>query len=205
MKKKLIIPLAVIILILIADQLSKILVKTNLILGQEINVIGHWFRIHFTENNGMAFGLEFAGNYGKLILTLFRFVAIVAIAYYIYDLSKKNAPMGLLISISLILAGAMGNLLDSIFYGMIFNESYYRIATIFPESGGYAKFLYGRVVDWLYFPVIDTYLPNWFPFWPNRHFIFFRPVFNIADSSITTGVFMILLFQKKFFKNMSSN
>ena len=204
MKKKLIIPIAIIVLILIADQVSKIMVKTNLMLGQEVNVIGQWFKIHFTENYGMAFGLELAGNYGKLILTLFRFAAIVAIAYYIYDLSKKDAPRGLLISISLILAGAIGNLLDSTFYGMIFNESYYRIATLLPETGGYGKFLHGKVVDWLYFPIIDTYLPNWFPFWPNRHFIFFRPVFNIADSSITTGVLLILLFQKRFFKNISS-
>ncbi|MFC2137937.1 lipoprotein signal peptidase [Bacteroidota bacterium] len=203
MKKKLIIPILIILIIIIADQISKILVKTNLMLGQELTVIGQWFRIHFTENNGMAFGLELAGNYGKLILTLFRFAAIIGIGYYIFDLAKKDAPRGLLISISLILAGAIGNLLDSAFYGMIFNESYYRVATIFPESGGYATILHGRVVDWLYFPVIDTYLPSWFPFWPNRHFIFFRPVFNIADSSITSGVILILLFQKKYFKEMN--
>ncbi len=200
MKKKLIIPVLIVALIIIADQTAKYLVKTNLILGEELKVLGNWFRIHFTENNGMAFGLEFAGEYGKLILTLFRFVAIIGIGYYIYDLAKKDAPKGLLISISLILAGAIGNLIDSAFYGILFNESYYRVATLFPENGGYATFLHGRVVDWLYFPVIDTYLPSWLPVWPNRHFIFFRPVFNIADSSITSGVVLILLFQKKFLK-----
>lgn len=201
MKKKLILSLIIVVSILVFDQILKVYIKTNMLLGEEINIIGKWFRLHFTENNGMAFGLEFAGEYGKLVLTLFRFVASIGIAYYIYDLAKKGAPKGLIISISLILAGALGNLIDSAFYGMIFNDSYYRVATMFPESGGYSSFLHGRVVDMLYFPVIDTYLPDWFPLWPNKHFIFFRPVFNIADSSVTTGVFIILLFQRKYFKN----
>ena len=125
MKKKLFLPVVFVLLIIIIDQISKVFVKTNMILGQEINVMGSWFRIHFTENNGMAFGLELAGEYGKLILSLFRFIAIIGIGYYIYDLAKKDAPKGLLISVSLILAGAIGNLIDSAFYGMIFNESYY--------------------------------------------------------------------------------
>ncbi|MBU0763986.1 MAG: lipoprotein signal peptidase, partial [Bacteroidetes bacterium] len=172
-----------VVLILVFDQLLKIIVKTNMFLGQEYQVIGSWFRIHFTENNGMAFGMEFGGNTGKIILTLFRICAVFFIGWYLLRLARKNSPMGLLICISMIMAGAMGNIFDSAFYGMIFSDSYYQVASVFPDTGGYAPFLQGKVVDMLYFPVFEGTYPDWFPFWSNEHFIFFRPVFNIADSS----------------------
>lgn len=196
------IPFVILFSVLLIDQVSKIIVKTNMMLGEEFKVLGDWFRIHFTENNGMAFGFEFAGEYGKLFLTIFRIVAVVAIAYYLFQLVKKDMPKGFIASVSLILAGAIGNIIDSVFYGVIFNESYYQVASLFPEGGGYSTLLHGRVVDMLYFPVINTHLPDWFPFWGGRHFIFFRPIFNMADTAITTGVFTILFFQKSFFKDM---
>lgn len=199
--KKFTLPLIILLLVLSFDQVLKIYVKTNLYLGEEFDVLGKWFRIHFIENNGMAFGLEIAGDYGKVILSLFRIIACIAIIWYLNDLIKKGAPTGLVISITFILAGAIGNIIDSAFYGMFFSDSYhYEVAKTFPPEGGYAKFLYGRVVDMLYFPIIDTYLPDWFPFWPNRHVIFFRPVFNIADASITSGVASILIFHRGYFK-----
>lgn len=170
-------------------------------LGDEINVAGNWFIIHFTENYGMAFGMEFGGEMGKVILTLFRILAVAFIGWYIYGLHKKNAHQGLIICISLIFAGALGNIIDSAFYGVIFNESFFQTASLFPPEGGYAGFLHGRVVDMLYFPIFKGYLPDWIPFWGGDHAIFFRPVFNIADASITVGVFIILIFQKRFFKN----
>ena len=196
------IPFVILFSVLLIDQVSKIIVKTNMMLGEEFKVLGDWFRIHFTENNGMAFGFEFAGEYGKLFLTIFRIVAVIAIAYYLFQLVKKDMPKGFIASVSLILAGAIGNIIDSVFYGVIFNESYYQVASLFPEGGGYSTLLHGRVVDMLYFPVINTHLPDWFPFWGGRHFIFFRPIFNMADTAITTGVFTILFFQKSFFKDM---
>lgn len=186
--------------ILFFDQLSKFLIKLNLMIGEEIPVFGNWFIIHFTENNGMAFGLEFGGDWGKMLLSLFRIAAVIGICIYIFILSRKKASSGLIISLSMILAGALGNILDSLFYGIIFSESHFGIAQLFPEGGGYSGFLHGRVVDWLYFPVIQTDLPGWFPFWANQEFIFFRPIFNIADSAITIGVILILIFQRKFFK-----
>jgi signal peptidase II len=192
-------PIIIIFLILLIDQASKIWIKTNMYLGQEFNVIGDWFIIHFTENYGMAFGLEFAGDYGKLFLSLFRIVAIIIIAWYLYRLVKEKAPSGLIISISLILSGAVGNMIDSAFYGMIFNESYNQLATMFPEEGGYSSFLHGRVVDMLYFPLIQGYFPDWLPFWGGEYFMFFRPVFNVADSAITIGVLLLIFFQKAFF------
>jgi signal peptidase II len=198
--KKKHIPWLIIFAVLMADQISKILVKTNMTLGQSIPVLGDWFIIHFTENVGMAFGIEFAGNYGKLILSIFRIVAVVFICVYLAQIVKKNASTGLIASVSLILAGALGNIIDSAFYGMIFSESYFnQIAVAFPETGGYASFLHGKVVDMLYFPVIKCDLPSWMPFWGGKDFIFFRPVFNLADSSITIGVAILLIFQKRFF------
>lgn len=193
-------PLLLIILILIIDQASKLWIKTHMMLGEEINVFGHWFIIHFTENNGMAFGLELAGEFGKIVLSLFRIIAVIGIGWYIYTLSKEKAPQGLLLSIALIMAGAIGNIIDSAFYGMMFNESYAQVATFFPPEGGYSSFLHGRVVDMFYFPLINSHLPDWFPFWSNKHVIFFRPVFNVADSAITIGVCFILIFQKRYFK-----
>ena len=195
-------PALVIVLILIIDQVLKIWIKTHMMLGEEISVLGNWFIIHFTENNGMAFGLEFAGSFGKVFLSIFRIIAVFAIGWYIYKLIKENAPTGLTFSISLVMAGALGNIFDSAFYGMIFNDSYGQVASLFPAEGGYSSFLHGRVVDMFYFPIINTHFPDWFPFWANDHVIFFRPVFNIADSSITVGVSIMLIFQKRFFKSL---
>ena len=187
-----------IILIIVLDQTIKILVKTNMIIGDEFPVIGNWFRIHFLENNGMAFGMEWGGKAGKAALSIFRIIAIAGICWYLVSIIKKNASTGLVLSVSVIVAGAIGNLIDSAFYGMIFSESWHTPAVMFTEGGGYSSFLHGRVVDMLYFPVIDAHWPDWSPIKPGESFIFFRPVFNIADASITTGVLAILLFQKKF-------
>ena len=185
--------------ILIADQIVKIIVKTNMVIGEEIPVLGSWFRIHYLENNGMAFGLEWGGKGGKIALSVFRMAAIAGIAWYLDSIIKKNAHTGLILSLSAIIAGAAGNLIDSAFYGMIFSESWHTPAVLFPKGGGYSSFMLGRVVDMLYFPIIDTHWPDWSPFRPGQTFIFFRPVFNIADASITTGVLAILVFQKRFF------
>jgi signal peptidase II len=187
-----------IILILLVDQTIKILIKTNMVIGQEFPVLGNWFRIHFLENNGMAFGMELWGNAGKTILSLFRFMAIVAIGWYLNYLIRKKEPAGLVLCVSAIMAGAIGNLIDSAFYGMIFSESWHTAAVLFPEGGGYSTFLHGRVVDMLYFPVIDAHWPDWSPINAGEEFIFFRPVFNLADSSIFIGVTSILVFHKKF-------
>ncbi len=163
-----------------------------------------WARIHFVENNGMAFGFELWEPYGKLILSLFRIIAVGFLIYFIRKLIESKASMGLLISFSLILAGAIGNILDSAFYGLIFSASPYHSgppAQLFPEGGGYETFLYGKVVDMFYFPLYDGFFPEWFPFWGGERFEFFKPVFNIADVSISTGVISILLFQRSFFSS----
>jgi signal peptidase II len=186
--------------VLAVDQALKIWVKTNLSLGEEIVVFKDWFILHFVENNGMAFGFEFAGEYGKLFLSIFRIIAVIAIGWYLFRLSRRQEiPFGFLVSIALIFSGAIGNIIDSMFYGMIFNHSYGQVADFLPEGGGYGTFLHGRVVDMFYFPVIQTTLPEWLPLWGGKEFIFFRPVFNIADSSITVGIFSILLFYRKQF------
>lgn len=190
--------LLLIISILAVDQAVKFIIKTNMVIGDEIPVFGNWFRIHFLENNGMAFGMEWGGKTGKVALSVFRMLAIAGIAWYLNSIIKKNAHTGLILSVSAIIAGAAGNLIDSAFYGMIFSESWHTPAVLFPEGGGYSSFLHGRVVDMLYFPIIDTHWPDWSPIKPGQSFIFFRPVFNLADTSITTGVLAILLFQKKF-------
>ncbi len=184
--------------ILLIDQVLKIIIKTNMVIGEEIPVLGNWFRIHFLENNGMAFGMEWGGKAGKAALSIFRMVAIIGISWYLDSIIRKKASLGLVLSVSAIIAGAAGNLIDSAFYGMIFSESWHTTAILFPEGGGYSSFLQGRVVDMFYFPVIDTHWPDWSPIKPGQSFIFFRPVFNIADTSITTGVLAILLFQKRF-------
>ncbi len=194
----------IIVIILIIDQVFKIWIKTHMTMGQTIHVLGNWFLIRFIENPGMAFGLDIPGKLGKPVLTVFRMIAVIAIGWYLYTLIKKKAPAGLIICLSLILAGAIGNIIDSAFYGLIFSESTYASpAVILPEGGGYAPFLYGRVVDMLYFPIIETHYPRWFPWVGGEEFIFFRPIFNIADSSITIGVAIILIFQKRFFKHPS--
>ncbi|MGE0018589.1 MAG: lipoprotein signal peptidase [Draconibacterium sp.] len=190
----------IISLILIADQVLKIWIKTSMMLGDEIVVFKNWFILHFVENNGMAFGFEFAGEYGKMFLTVFRLVAVGAIGWYLVKLSKnKELPFGFIVSIALILAGALGNIIDSLFYGLIFEDSYGKVSAIFPDGGGYATFLHGKVVDMFYFPLLEGRYPSWIPFVGGDPFIFFRPVFNIADSSITIGIFLIMIFYRKYF------
>jgi len=184
--------------ILLVDQILKIIVKTNMVIGEEIHVAGDWFLIHFLENNGMAFGMEWGGKAGKIALSVFRMLAIAGISWYLAGIIRKKAHIGLILSVSAIIAGAAGNLIDSALYGLIFSESWHTPAVMFPEGGGYASFLMGRVVDMFYFPVIDTQWPEWSPIRPGQSFVFFRPVFNIADASITCGVIAILLFQKRF-------
>lgn len=160
-----------------------------------------WAKIHFIENEGMAFGLTFGGETGKLILSLFRLVMVSFLCYMIAQLIKAKESIGLLICFALIIAGALGNIIDSAVYGIIFSESdISQTAVLFPEDGGYGKFLHGKVVDMLYFPLVNSTWPEWFPFWGGSSFQFFRPVFNIADASISTGVISILLFHRKFFQ-----
>lgn len=192
----------IVVAILALDQVFKIWVKTHMTMGQTIHVIGNWFLIRFIENPGMAFGIDLPGKFGKPALTIFRMVAVIIISIYLHQLIRKKVPTGLIIWISLILAGAAGNIIDSAFYGLIFNESTYTtVAQLFPEEGGYASFLYGRVVDMLYFPVINTHWPQWIPWVGGEEFVFFRPIFNLADTSISTGVIAILVFQKRYFKH----
>ena len=176
-----------ILVVLLIDQISKIYIKTNFILGDEVAVLS-WFKIRFIENPGMAWGFELPGNYGKLILTLFRIVAIAGIGYWLWDSVKKNGSKVLIASIALIFAGALGNILDSVFYGIVFNDSLHQVATFLPEEGGYSSLFHGKVVDMLYFPLYQGYLPEWVPFWGGEYFRFFEPVFNIADSSITIAI-----------------
>lgn len=189
----------IIFLVLLVDQVSKIWIKTNMYLGQEYR-IADWFIIHFTENPGMAFGMELGGNYGKLILTLFRIVVVGGIFYWLKGMVKENAKPVAITAVSLVLAGAIGNIIDSVFYGVVFNESYGQLASFMPEEGGYAGWFHGRVVDMLYFPLFKGYLPDWIPFWGGDYFVFFRPIFNIADTAISVGVGLLLLFQKTIFK-----
>lgn len=185
--------------VLLLDQLLKIWIKTHMMLGEEFPVFGNWFIIHFVENPGMAFGMEFGGSYGKMFLSIFRIVAVIGIGFYLYQLIRKQMHLGLIACIALILAGALGNIIDSAFYGMIFNESSGQVASLLPEGGGYATFLHGRVVDMFYFPLFKGQYPEWLPFVGGDNFIFFRPVFNLADSAISVGIFTLLIFQKRFF------
>lgn len=187
-----------IIIILIIDQISKIYIKTNFKLYDSVEVFS-WFQILFIENEGMAWGAKIPGNYGKIILTVFRLFAIVGIGWWLWDSTRKNASKVLLLAISLIFAGALGNIIDSVFYGIIFNDSLGQIATLFPENGGYAPLLKGKVVDMLYFPLYDNILPSWMPIWGGERFVFFQPVFNIADTAISTGFGILLVFHKKAF------
>lgn len=187
-----------IILILLIDQISKIYIKTHFAIGEEIEVFD-WFRILFVENEGMAWGTKIPGEYGKLALTLFRLVAIVGIGYWLWDSVRKGGSKILIFSIALIFAGAFGNIIDSVLYGIIFDDSYGHVASFLPESGGYSSIFHGKVVDMLYFPLWKGYLPEWVPFWGGEYFTFFEPVFNIADSAISVGVAMLLIFNKKAF------
>ena len=190
-----------VILLLVIDQVIKFAVKLNMTLGESIPVFGDWFQICFIENNGMAFGMQFGGSVGKLALSLFRVVLIGFIIVYLKKLIKKaGTPTGVLVGLSLVLVGAIGNVVDCLFYGEIFSASTYsQVAQLFPPDGGYTGFLYGKVVDMFYFPIIDTVLPEWVPFYGGEHFIFFRPIFNFADACISVSVIYMLLFQRKFF------
>lgn len=186
-----------ILLILVIDQVSKIYIKTHFMLGEEVDVLG-WFRILFVENDGMAWGAKIPGSYGKILLTTFRLVAIVLIGYWLWDSIKKKSPKVLILSVSLILAGAIGNIIDSVFYGVIFDGSLGQVATLFAEEP-YGELLKGKVVDMLYFPLYNNILPEWIPIWGGEHFVFFEPVFNIADTAISTGFGILLVFNKKAF------
>ena len=188
-----------VIVLLVLDQAVKIWIKTHMMIGDEFTVIGDWFKIHFIENNGMAFGMELGGEWGKIMLSLFRIMAVTLIGWYILHLLKQKAPTGVVFSCALIFCGAIGNIIDSMFYGMIFNDSYSQVATLFPAEGGYSSFLHGKVVDMLYFPIYEDFLPDWIPIWGGDFFVFFRPVFKLADSYVTIGVLILLLFYRKFF------
>ncbi|MBU6158655.1 MAG: lipoprotein signal peptidase [Bacteroidetes bacterium] len=188
--------------ILIADQVLKIWVKTHLYYHEERLILGTWFRLYFIENEGMAYGWKLGGQWGKIFLTLFRLFAVIAGSWYMKRILSQQYHKGFIICASLIYAGAAGNLIDSLFYGVIFSASEIGgpLAVMFPEQG-YAAFLHGHVVDMLYFPLIENYtLPNWIPFMGGELFTFFQPIFNIADASISTGIITLLVFQKRFLK-----
>ena len=191
-----------IILIVAVDQALKIYVKTHYHSGEWHPVIGNWFRLYFIENEGMAYGWKFGGESGKLLLTLFRLAAVIFGVFYLKRIIQKKYHRGFIICAALIFAGALGNLIDSLFYGLIFDESspiLLNVSRIFPPHG-YAGFLHGKVVDMLYFPVIrNAHFPSWIPVWGGEEFEFFRPIFNLSDASISIGVIAILLFQKRFF------
>ena len=195
--------IALILLILFIDQAIKFYIKLNYFIGEEHALIGSWAKLHFIENEGMAWGLKFGGGFGKIILTLFRLGAVIWGSFLIKGFIEKKYHNGFIICAALIYAGAVGNLIDSMFYGLIFEQSVpytTQVSVLFPKTGGYAPFLYGKVVDMFYFPMIrDAHFPTWFPFWAGEEFEFFRPVFNFADAAISTGVISLFVFQRKFF------
>ncbi|GAB4132982.1 MAG: hypothetical protein Fur0041_04830 [Bacteroidia bacterium] len=194
--------LAIIFGVLFIDQFVKIWIKTHMYLGESYRVTGEWFYLHFVENPGMAFGLELGGNYGKLMLSVFRMIAVAGIGYYLWTLFKKQVRPLLIVCVALIFAGALGNILDSVFYGIMFNGSdpwEQNVAQLFPENGGYAGWLHGQVVDMFYFPVLRGTFPENFPIWGGEPYEFFRPVFNIADAAISVGVFLLIVFQRRLF------
>ncbi|GGD51709.1 lipoprotein signal peptidase [Muriicola marianensis] len=201
--------LVLVIVILLVDQISKVYIKTHFMLGESVDVFD-WFKILFIENEGAAWGtklsdlLPISDSAGKLILTVFRLFAITGIGYWLWDSIKKGASSTLITAVSLIFAGAVGNIVDSLFYGMIFNDSYNTVATLFSEDP-YGKLFYGKVVDMLYFPLIDTVWPEWVPFVGGQDFRFFEPVFNIADTAISTGVGILVVFNKKAFGKKNPN
>lgn len=192
----------IILLIVLADQALKVYIKTHYSINEAHNMAGSWFRLLFVENEGMAYGWKFGGDGGKMILTLFRLVAVIFGVWYLKNIIEKKYHKGFIICAALIFSGALGNLIDSMFYGLIFEESTpMNVARIFPKQG-YAGFLHGKVVDMLYFPIIrDAHFPSWVPIWGGEEFEFFRPIFNLADAAISGGVIAILFFQKSFFKH----
>ena len=181
--------------LLVVDQVVKVLVKTNMQIGEDIPLIGEWCRLHFIENEGFAFGMSMGGATGKVVLTLVRLVASVAIAWLLVRLVKGGTRSSLVVSLALVFAGAVGNLVDSCFYGLIFNESYYSVATLFPAEGGYAPLLQGKVVDMFYFPLFEFDWPMWVPLMGGNHFEFFNAIFNVADSAITIGIVWLMIDQ----------
>lgn len=194
-KKRIWLCAAILAAILIVDQVVKIMVKTHMHIGEDIPLIGEWCRLHFIENEGFAFGTSFGGTIGKYFLTMFRIVASVAIGWIIVNQIKKNGRTSLILCLTLVLAGAVGNIIDCCLYGLIFSESYYDIAVLFPPEGGYAPFLQGKVVDMFYFPLFEFDWPQWMPFVGGNHFEFFSAIFNVADSAITIGVIWLLIDQ----------
>ncbi|MEO6348364.1 MAG: lipoprotein signal peptidase [Aquaticitalea sp.] len=196
-----------IVLILLLDQISKFYIKTHLALN-ESTLDYNWFKIIFVENEGMAWGTKMSDfisaisdRTAKLILTLFRIVAVIFISYWLVSSTKKKRATILIVAISLIFAGALGNILDSVFYGMLFNDSHSQVATFLPKDGGYDTLFHGKVVDMLHFPLWKGFLPEWIPFWGGDYFTFFEPVFNVADMAISTGIGMLIVFNKKAFSN----
>lgn len=200
-----------IIIILLIDQVSKVYIKTHFSLGESEEVFG-WFKIHFIENDGMAWGTKLSDfvsfisdRTAKLILTLFRIVAVFGIGYWLVNSIKKQHSKTLIVAIALILAGALGNIIDSVFYGVLFSDSYTEIATFLPNEGGYDTLFHGKVVDMLYFPMFRGVYPDWLPFFGGNSFSFFDPVFNVADMAISTGIGILIFFNKKVFKHSESN
>ncbi|MBI3511778.1 MAG: lipoprotein signal peptidase [Bacteroidetes bacterium] len=200
--------LAIAFAVLFIDQSIKIWIKTTMHLGQAYEVSGHWFFLHFVENPGMAFGLTLSdGAWGKLLLSIFRLLAVAGIGYYLWTLFRKNVRPLLVVCVALIFAGAMGNIIDSVFYGKFFTASDpwdQNVSQLVANGKGYAGFLHGQVVDMFYFPVYTGHFPKSFPFWGGEEFCFFRPVFNIADASISVGVFLLIIFQKRLFGKLAT-
>ena len=194
-------PLLLAFIILLIDQWIKVYIKTHFTFQEQLHVAGNWFILLFTENNGMAYGMELfgGGEIGKLVLTLFRIIAVSSIFWYLCYIVKKKEDKLFITCIVLIFAGALGNIIDSVFYGVLFSESSYEVARFLPIEGGYAPLLHGKVVDMFYFPIIEGHFPSWVPYWGTEKFIFFQPVFNFADASISIGVAIIILYQKRFF------
>ena len=181
--------------LIVVDQVVKVLVKTNMQIGEDIPPIGEWCRLHFIENEGFAFGMSMGGATGKVVLTLVRLVASAVIVWLLVRMVKGGTRSSLVVSLALIFAGAVGNLVDSCFYGLIFNESYYSVATLFPADGGYAPLLQGKVVDMFYFPLFEFDWPTWVPLVGGNHFEFFNAIFNVADSAITIGIVWLMIDQ----------